>query len=127
MRDDPQFWNEKVRELTDAIECQPDKGEQARLYVARAHVYDMLGLRVESARDFLRALEFSSTQLERVHIKSMISLALLNSGEKEQAMWWATSAIDSDPDCAEGHYVFGLNCEYSELSACAVIAFRRTV
>ena len=119
--------NKQIAACTQQLQFETRPEELTRLYVDRANAFNMLDKSDESTRDYLKALEFATRPTDLVHIKSMISLAILEADEREQAMWWAVSAIDSDPEAAEGNYVLGLNCKYCEFYKFAVRMFRRVL
>jgi len=117
----------QIAELTKTIQSETDSKVLTQALILRAHGYSIVGQRKESVEDYLRALDLSVVPSEICHIKSMISLAFLEGGNNEQAMWWSVAAIECDPTSPEGHFTFGLNCSASDLHKCAIIAFQTTL
>ena len=57
----------------------------------------------------------------------MIALALAQKDQKEQAVYWATSAVDQDDSNAEGHHTLGLVCDICGFLNSAVESLRRAI
>src|SRR5947209_7016256 len=102
---------ERIDALTRAIGTSNDVDERTQSYIERAHCHQLVGDDVNSVSDYLTALETAKNKSDRVHIRSMIALALMRKDEKEQALFWAMGAVDEDPSNAEGHFTVGLICE----------------
>lgn len=117
----------RLTELSDALSTQSGKDARAKLYIERASVFYETGNNTNSVKDYLEALELAENVKDLVHIKSMISLLLLHTNEKERALWWAFAAIAEDCRNDEGHYLLGLNCRNSEFYSLAVESFRRAL
>lgn len=103
--------NEKICVLSKAIDNGGSEEELTQLYIERGHCHEQLGDAASSVEDFLGALDRARLNSDLVHIKSMIALALAKKGQKEQALYWAMSAVDQDPGIAEGHHTLGLICD----------------
>ena len=119
--------NKQIAAWTHQLQFETRPEELTRLYIDRGHAFNMLDKPEESTKDYRQALEFATRPADLVHIKSMISLALLQADEREQSIWWAVSAVDSEPEIAEGNYVLGLTCKSCDLHKLAVRMFRRVL
>lgn len=97
--------------LTDAI-AHAASESLTQLYVRRGHLYESLGDTASSVRDFLHALDTADSPSDITHIRSMIALALAKQNEKEQALFWAISAVDEDSSNPEAHHTMGLICDF---------------
>ena len=87
----------------------------------------MMGDAANSVRDFLSSGDTAQSDADKVHIESMIALALATKGEKEQALYWAVCAVDQDSRNAEGHHTLGLACEVCGFLNLAIESLQRAI
>lgn len=118
---------ERIRSLTKQIDTAGSETQLTKLYIDRAHCHEDLGDAVSSVRDFLSALDYAQLKSDLVHIKSMIALALAKKDQKEQALYWAMSAVDQDPCNAEGYHTLGLICDICGFLNLAVESLQRAI
>lgn len=120
--------SERIDSLTKAISAASSESDSTQLYIERGHCYNLLGDEVNSARDYLSALDTATNNSDIVHIKSMIALALARKeGQKEQALFWAMSAVDQDSCNAEGYHTLGLVCDICGFLNLAVESLQRAI
>lgn len=118
----------RVSVLTNAIAVTRSDEELTQLYIERGHCYNALGDEVRSVRDYVTALDTARSKSQRVHISSMIALALAGKdGQKEQALFWAMSAVDQDRHNAEGYHTLGLVCDVCGFLNVAIEALQRAI
>ena len=117
----------KIELLTKAIDNCVVKEDLTRLYIERAHCHDVLGDLSNSVNDFLTALETAEATSDIVHSRSMVALALVKKDQKEQALYWATIAVDADMLNSEGHFALGLICSFCGILNVAIESLRATL
>ncbi len=118
---------ETIDALTKAIGATSSDEELTKLHIERGNCYLVSGDDGNSVRDFLDALETATSKSDMVHLKSMIALTLARKDEKEQAIFWALSAVDQDPQNAEGYHTLGLVCDVCGFQNVAVESLERAV
>jgi tetratricopeptide (TPR) repeat protein len=109
-----------AEELEADILREKNPDEIARLYALRAGCLAALGRDQDSLRDYLKALESTSSAAERSHIEAMVSLAMFKRGDNQSALWWAMAAANHRPESAEAQHVLALNCYCAEFYSLAI-------
>jgi tetratricopeptide (TPR) repeat protein len=120
--------SDRIDTLTKAIVTASSEAELTQLYIERGHCYNLCEDEVNSVRDYLSALDTATNNSDIVHIKSMIALALARKeGQKEQALFWAMSAVDQDSRNAEGYHTLGLVCDICGFLHLAIESLQRAI
>lgn len=117
--------SDRIETITKSIRDASNELDLTKLYIERGHCYELLEDSVNSIRDFLTALDTATSNSDIVHIKSMVALALAKKSEKEQAIFWAMSAVDQDSCNAEGYHTLGLVCDICGFLNLAIESLRR--
>jgi tetratricopeptide (TPR) repeat protein len=117
----------RIDSLTKTIAVTRSEADLTQLYIERGHCYGRVEDAANSIRDFLSALDTAQRNLDIIHIKSMISLAVAKKDQKEQALFWAMSAVDQDPCNAEGHHTLGLVCDICGFLNLAIKSLQRAI
>lgn len=118
---------QRISALTSLIDDGSQRLGHAESLIERAHCYEIINDDELALRDYFSALDVATERRLIAHIRAMIALNLLKKGRKEEASWWAHSAVEVTPESAEAYHAVGLCFAFGELHYLAGEAFRKTL
>ena len=124
--DDMLDYNEYLRDseierLTALIHLEEDPDQLASLLWTRGTRSDQMNRYKSALPDFLQALDLAPNREFRGRLMLEIAYLYLKLPDnREKAMWWAARTRDYSPEDADAHFLFGMNCEFSEFYSIAV-------
>jgi tetratricopeptide (TPR) repeat protein len=127
-RVNPNSTTKEIDDLTLAIEAATDSVNLMELYLKRAHCYGEIQNDSSSVEDLLNALDHTISDTDISRIRSMIALLFAKKNDRrEQALYWAVGAVDSDSESAEAHYVLGLVSDCCDYVQVAIESLKRAI
>lgn len=117
----------ELDETNEALLKTLDDNDEILLRFRRARAYRLLGDNSSAASDYLEVVGVSHECKHLVHAKCMLALIHLEIGKSESSLWWATSAMEHEPDGVEANLTIGLVLKACRFFALASENFRRVL
>lgn len=113
-----------LKELSRDIESSRGSDRECELRLRRATILRKADRNDEAVADYLEVVELTGGKQLKTHAKAMLSLIAIEAREYKDALWWGSSAYDSDPNNLDANTAIGLALVASDFHRMAIPFFR---